>query len=211
MDTSTLTQIVESWKRAPRETHRDYFRVWQHVSVELQKALRCWIPELYFADLDRFEDRAAAYPVILYAASRPCYGRPKTDFTYEIAEWDVSLNLALRSVGNSTRQVLAAIERRLREAGRHDLAIRYRPVWHEDILRAALKKPKTLVGLFASEARLVNGIIHLGATQKVARFERVATLALNSVAGDNMLVLSDRAIELTTEVLHSTLEARLVA
>lgn len=201
MDTSAISQIVETWNRSPKETASDYFRVWQHVAVELQKALRRWIPELYFADLKRFEDRAAAYPVILYAASRPCHGRPKTEFTYDIAEPAVTLETALRAIGNATRKVLAPSERRLRAAGRNDLAVRYLPVWHQDILRVGLAKPKPLLALFAAEARLVDAVIDLGARRNAARFERAATLALRSVAGDDMRVLAGRALQLTSDVL----------
>ncbi|HUA82412.1 MAG TPA: hypothetical protein VMB85_01035 [Bryobacteraceae bacterium] len=202
MDTAAISQILQSWHGVPKETHREYFRVWQRVAVELEKALRRWIPERYFQDLNRFEDRAAAYPMIIYAASRPCYGRPKTEFTYDVAD-PATLSMTLRSIGNPTRKVLAAIEARLREAGRPDLAIRYAPVWHQDIFRDVQKKPKMLMELLAHEARLVDAVIHLGTTRKIARFERATTLALWSVAGQDMRELVIRALELTTDVLES--------
>ena len=65
-----------AWINAPDELQQRYFQTWQVVSQALQKALRKWIPETYFGDPARYEDRDAAYPILVYAASRPCRGRP---------------------------------------------------------------------------------------------------------------------------------------
>jgi hypothetical protein len=207
MDTSPISQILEpisqivkTWQGAPEETDAGYFRIWQRVAVELAKSLRRWIPEMYFEDQARFEDRDCAYPVIVFAASRPCYGRPKIEFTYNPGD-PQTLKAALRSIGNPTRSVLAQMEKRLRDAGRPDLAIRYAPFWYQDVLRAVQTKPKILISLLAAETRLIDAVIQLGATRKAARFHRAATLALRSVAGLDMRVLAMRALERTSEVL----------
>jgi hypothetical protein len=195
MDTLTISRTLETWASAPKETDPGYFRLWQRAAVELQRALRQWIPELYFENPRRFEDRDAAYSVIVYAASRPCYGRPTTEFTYDLAD-PATLPSAMRSIGHATRRVLAPLEQRLRDSGRPDLAIRYAPVWYQDILRAVQKKPKMLIGLLAAEARMVDAVIDLGATGNVTRFERAATLALRSVGGVDMRSLAPRALRL---------------
>ena len=202
MDHQTISQILETWNDAPRETDPEYFRVWQRAAVELQRALRIWIPDLYFETLNRFENRAAAYSIIVYAASRPCYGKPRTEFTYFVPDPE-TLKLALRSIGSQTRRVLGPIEMRLREAARADLALRYLPVWHEDIVRSVRRKPGTLIELLAADSRLVNAVIDLGATRNIARFQRAATLALRSVAGVDMRSLAIRALEMTTDLLRS--------
>src|SRR6185437_10246471 len=149
-----------AWEILPEKDPR-YFRTWQRVSVVLQKAMRRWIPEIYFRDLARFEDREAAYQLIVYAASRPCYGRPKTEFTYDISDPD-TLPTTLRTIGQSLRNVLGPIEQRLREAGQPRLARRYLPVWYQDILNDVRKKPKLLTALLAREAKLIDAVIDLG-------------------------------------------------
>jgi hypothetical protein len=73
-----LLAMHPAWTGAPDESHAEYFRTWQAVSLAVQKALRCWIPEIYFGDPARYEDRDAAFPLLVYAASRPCRGRPRT-------------------------------------------------------------------------------------------------------------------------------------
>lgn len=200
METLQISRFLKSSKNAPKETQSDYFRVWQRAAVELQKSLRRWVPELYFDTIEKFEDRAAAQSVIVYAASRPCYGRPKTEFSYDLAD-PALLQAALRSIGNSLRRVLGPIERRLREAGRPDLGIRYAPVWYQDVLRAVEKKPNMLIELLAAEARLVDAVIDLGATSNVRKYQRAATLALGSVAGRDMSELAMRALDRVGENL----------
>ena len=205
MDITSIAKILEAdvWKNAPQETDPGYFRFWQRTAVELQKALREWIPEMYFQDLKSYEDRNIAYSMVVYAASRPCYGRPRTEFTYDFADPAETLDAALRSIGHPMRTVLAPMEQRLREAGRPDLGIRYAPVWHQDILRAVQKKPKILIGLLAAEARLVDAVIDSGVMRQAPRFHRSATLALRSVAGMDMRGLAMRALGLVSE-FHSS-------
>src|SRR5579871_2596988 len=98
-------QPREFGQNAPAERDPRYFRTWQRVSLALQKSLRQWIPELYFRDLERFQERSEAYQLIVYGACRPFYGRPRTEFTYDIADPE-TLPLALKNIGHSIRVVL---------------------------------------------------------------------------------------------------------
>src|ERR1043165_7867240 len=121
--------------RAPHECHPAYFRTWQAVSLAVQNALRCWVPDHYFRDPARYEDRDAAFPLLVYAASRPCRGRASTEFTYDVADEEV-LPRALYQIGASLQSILKTIERRLYDCGRPALARRYAPRWHQDVVRA---------------------------------------------------------------------------
>lgn len=199
---AVLTQ--PAWKAVPAERDLRYFQTWQRVSVALQKGLRTWIPALYFRDaLERYEERAEAYQLVVYEACRACHGRPRTEFTYDIAD-AATLPAAYRGIGRTLQTVLDRVSKQLREAGRPEIARRYAPVWHQDILAAAQKKPKPLLGLLASEASLINGVIDLGTTRDARaaiRFSRTATLALRAVFGTDMRVLARRALEETTRLL----------
>ena len=192
-----------AWMGAPDELHAKHFQTWQGVSVALQKALRTWIPEIHFRDPARYEDRDAAYPLLVYAASRPCRGRPRTEFTYDIADPE-ALPCALKLIGTSLQNVLGAVEQRLYECGRPELARRYAPRWHQDVLRAVQKRPRPLIGLLGDEGVLVNAVVDLGTSgkmQAVKPFARSASLALRSVYGEDLRPLAFRALEETTVTL----------
>lgn len=195
-----------AWKSTPDETNLSYFPTWQRVSLRLQKALRNWIPELYFKDIARYEDRDAAYPFLVYEASRVCYGRPRTEFAYDVADAE-TLPMSLRMIGRAMQSALSGVEARLHEAGRPALARRYAPVWHQDILAAVRKRPRKLVELLATDAAVVNAVIDLGTAHSAAAvsvFARTAGAALRSVSGDDMRGLAVRALdEATLELARS--------
>jgi hypothetical protein len=82
---AALLALDPAWLAVPAERDLQYFSTWQRVSVTLQRSLRAWIPNIYFRDISQFEDREAAYPLLIYQASRPFFGRPRTEFTYDAA------------------------------------------------------------------------------------------------------------------------------
>jgi hypothetical protein len=203
---ATLLATHTAWTGAPDEMQGSYFGAWQNVSMALQKALRQAIPEIFFRDAARYEDREAAYPLLVYAASRICRGRPRTEFTYDVADPEM-LPCALHMIGRSLQAVLARVEARLHQAGRPELARRYAPVWHEDVLRAVRKKPRPLIGLIGDEAALINAVIDFGTARRmegVKPFARTAHLALRHVMGIDMRPLAARALETATEALSAS-------
>jgi hypothetical protein len=195
-----------AWTGAPHERQTAYFRTWQAVSLAAQQALRCWIPEIYFRDPARYEDRDAAFPLLVYAASRPCRGRPRSEFTYDMADEEL-LPRALHQIGASLRSVLHRVERTLYDCGRPALARRYAPRWHQDMLRAVQKKPRPLLGLLGDEAALVNALVGLGSGRKmraVKPFARSASMALRTMYGEDLRPLAFRLLEEATRTLETT-------
>ncbi len=199
-----------AWTGAPAETDPLYFQTWQRVSLALQRGLRAWIPAMYFRDsVERYEDREEAYQLVVYEACRACYGRPRTEFTYDIAD-PATLPAAFRGIGRAMQTVLERIAKRLHEAERHQLARRYAPVWHLDILAVVQKKPKRLMGLLASEAAVINAVIDMGTIRdaKAAnRFSRTANSALRAVYGTDMRSLAGSVLGETTRALAIQTEA----
>ena len=195
-----------AWTGAPHEGHPEYFRTWQAVSMALQSALRRWIPEIYFRDPARYEDRDAAFPLLVYAASRPCRGRPGTEFTYDVADTEV-LPRALHQIGASLQSILGTVERRLCDCGRPGLARRYAPRWHQDVLRAVVRKPRPLLSLLGDEAAVVNAIVGLGSGRKmqaVKPFARSASMALRTMYGEDLRPLALRLLEEATRTLEGS-------
>ncbi len=202
---ATLLARHPAWTHAPDEFHHRYFQTWQKVSVALQRALRQWIPEVYFHDPARYEDREAAYSLLVYEAGRVCHGRPRTEFTYDIADPE-TMPCAMNMIASALQGVLKAVERRLHESGKPELARRYAPVWHQDVLRAVRNKPRPLMALLGDEAVLINAVIDLGTARSleaVKPFARVANLALRHMYGEDLRPLAARALQEATKALES--------
>ncbi len=202
---ATLLATHPAWIGAPNESQPGYFRTWQAVSLAAQQGLRRWIPENYFRDPARYEDRDAAFPLLVYAASRPCRGRPRTEFTYDVADAEV-LPRALHQIGASLRSVLETVERGLYDCGRPALARRYAPRWHQDVFRAAQRKPRALLDLLGDEAAVVNALVGLGSGRKmraVKPFARSASMALRTMCGEDLRPLAFRLLEEATRTLET--------
>ncbi len=199
------------WRGAPAERDPLYFATWQRVSMALQRWLRDRIAEEYFRDAARFEDRAAAYPVIVYQACRPFFGKPRTEFTYDVRDFpwcEDTLALSWKLTGRGIQRVLAGIERRLNEIGQEKLARKYSPVWHEDVLVAVKRKPRVYADLLAREAAVINAVIDLGTQPTVPSINRagkVINQQLRKVAGDDLRKLGCGVFEEATRALASKL------
>jgi hypothetical protein len=192
------------WRNAPTERDPGYFSAWQGVSLAMQRWLRDQIADRYFEDLARFENRPAAYPVIVYQASRLCHGRPRTEFTYDLRDYPecaVTLASSWKMTGRAIQAVLRRIERRLNDAGMTELAHRYAPVWHQDVLVAVKKKPKPYVDMLMAESAVINAAIDLGTERSVEaanRFAKTVHLNLRKVCGMDFESLGAGALEEAT-------------
>jgi hypothetical protein len=195
------------WRSAPTERDPGYFRVWQRVSLALQRSLRAGVASAYFKDLASFEDRHAAYPVIVYQASRLCHGRPRTEFTYDLRDYPecrTTLAASWKLTGRAIQAVLRCIELRLHDAGMTRLAHLYAPVWHQDVLVAVMKKPKPYVDLLMAESAVINAVIDLGTERSVEaanRFGKTVHLNLRKLYGADLQALGVMALEEAARVL----------
>lgn len=206
---ATLALTHPVWAGAPSERAPYYFPVWRNVSVALQRCLRAWIAAEYFHDLTRYQDRDSAYPMVIYATTRLCYGRPRTEFTYDLSDYPdchATLAAAWKMIGNSLQAKLARIEAALWEADMPALSRRYAPVWYQDVMVAVRKKPKQFVALLAAESALINALIGLGTERNAAavnRFAKTANRALRDVYGMDLRKLGTSVLHETTRVLQA--------
>jgi hypothetical protein len=207
MTDPTLVLMDPAWLNAPSERQPAYFPVWQRVSLALQRWLRNRVAEAYFQDGARFADRPAAYPVIVYQASRLCHGHPRTEFTYDLRDYpecNTTLEASWKMTGRSIQTVLRRIECRLLEAGMVELAHRYAPVWHKDVLVSVQKKPRPYVELLTAEAALINAVIDLGTERSVQaanRFAACVNLNLRKMCGMDLRMLATGVLEEASRVL----------
>jgi hypothetical protein len=212
MTDPTLVLIDPAWLKAPSERQPAYFPVWQSVSLALQRWLRNRVAEAYFQDVARFADRPAAYPVIVYQASRLCHGHPRTEFTYDLRDYPeccATLEASWKMTGRSIQAVLRRIESRLLESGMVELAHRYAPVWHKDVLVSVQKKPRPYVELLMAEAALINAVIDLGTERSVQaanRFAACVNLNLRKKCGMDLRALGTGVLEEATRVLNHVVD-----
>ena len=203
----TNTLIDPQWLNAPREREPRYFQAWQRVSLALQRWLRDQVAEAYFENLTQFENRSAAYPMIVYQASRLCHGRPRTEFTYDLRDYPecrTTLIMSWKLTGRAIQAVLGRIEHRLNDAGMTGLAHRYAPVWHQDVLVAVKKKPKPYVDLLMAESAVINAAIDLGTERSVEaanRFGKTVHLNLRKVYGMDLQELGAGTLREATRAL----------
>ena len=192
---------------APTERDPGYFQAWQRVSLALQRWLRDQVADAYFRDLAHFENRPAAYPMIVYQASRLCHGRPRTEFTYDLRDYPecrTTLTMSWKLTGRAIQAVLRRIEQRLNHAGMTELAHRYAPVWHQDVLVAVKTKPKAYVDLLMAESAVINAAIDLGTERSVEaanRFDKTVHLNFRKVHGMDLQSLGVGTLEQATRVL----------
>jgi hypothetical protein len=195
------------WTNAPLEHEASYFRTWQKVSNCLQSSLRNWIPREYFRDVQLYADRDAAYPWIVYEASRVYHGNAPQDFTYDLRDFpecQATLETTWIRIASSIQKVLAGIEQRLSDAGMPTLARRYAPRWHEDVLRKVQKRPAGLYKLMAMETDVIDSVIDLGTArspESICRFARIANLRFRNLQGRDVRHLAIDALHETTRVL----------
>lgn len=195
------------WKAVPAERDPEYFPAWQRVSMTLQRFIRDQVAEAYFADLDRLEDRAEAYEMIVYQAARPFFGKPRSEFTYDLRDYpwcEKTLELTWKLTGRHIQRVMKPLEERLRLAGKGSLARRYSPVWHQDVLVAVQKKPKSYVDLLARESAVINAVIDLGTQPKpqtVDRSAKIINRQLRKMHGLDMRSLGSAVLERATLAL----------
>jgi hypothetical protein len=195
------------WREAPTERDVEYFAAWQGVSIALQQWFRKRVAEACLDDTARLADRPASYPVIVYQASRLCHGRARTEFTYDLRDYpecDTTLEASWKMTGRAIRLVLSRIERRLLDAGMTELAHRYAPIWHQDVLVSVQKKPKPYVELLMAEAAVINAVIDLGTERSVAaanRFAAAVNLNLRRIANVDLRGLGVGVLEEATRVL----------
>jgi len=167
------------WRSGPAERDPAYFPTWQRVSLALQRWLRDHIAEEYFRDAARLEDRADCYPMIVYQACRPFFGRPRTEFTYDLRDFpwcEDTLASSWKLTGRGLQRVLSGLEARLRALGNEQLARRYSPVWFEDVLVAVQRRPKLYADLLSREAAIINAVIDLGTQPKIDAVNRSAKI-----------------------------------
>lgn len=153
--------LASAWLQAPGERDPEFFPAYAAVSVAVQRAMRQWLPYVYFSNPNRYDDLLAAWPLLIYQAMPPFPGKPKYEFTYDVMDCGTS-KLLRRS---TLRELAAALERvrpLLMALGKTRTARFYHPDQAARIVSAVARQPRLLNALLAADAFFVDALVHLG-------------------------------------------------
>jgi hypothetical protein len=171
IDTATFPP---QWFDAPRELSAEFFPAFVRVSMALQAELRRLLPNLYLSDVKRFENTHMAYPLLVYGASRPFPGAPRTDFTYDILNREM-MKMFYFSARNDLPAMLASIYKRLRAAGLAEIAAKYRADRSKRIIASVQRlkgERRRLNHIVTMETRMVNDLIGFAGTRDLSPFRQ---------------------------------------
>jgi len=161
MALSAPGEMVAAWLEAPVERSPNYGPVYTEVSVAVQRAMRTWLPYVYFSDLSRYDTLAAAYPLIVYQCTLPFRSKAKNEFAYDVMSAE-SVAVARRSTAWALGPELARIEQLLLAAGKPETARFYRPSRKDIILASVERAPRLLNSLLVADALFIDHLIALG-------------------------------------------------
>jgi len=171
------------WLAAPDERTPGFFPAYARVSLAIQTLLRERIPAHFFADSRAFSNIKAAYPMLVYRASKPFRGKMRTELTYDVLHPE-TLRAFFRSVRPVFGEVLEAASARLLADGSVALAALYEPKRAESILASVERLSKSrrcLYVLIRAEGVLVTTLIDLAGlgalplkqqAKRIAAFEK---------------------------------------
>jgi len=161
MTVSIPGALADRWLDAPAERNPQFFPVYARVSRAVQRAVRTWLPYLYFSSPERYEDLEMAAPLVVYQASRPYAGRPKYDFSYDVLN-DSSMTVFHRRASARLSGELARIEGLLLGAGRSDSAAAYSPKRVRALMDWVRRHPARVRSLLVADTCLIDAFVNLG-------------------------------------------------
>ncbi len=162
LELSIPGSLVSAWLEAPGEREAEFFPAYARMSVAVQRAVRLWLPYIYFSDIGRYENLGAAFPLVVYQVSRPFNGRPKAEFTYDVLN-DARMVGFRRMAAAALPVEMERIQSLLVQAGRTSTAAYYRPERAPNIV-ASVKadRSRRLRSLLVADALLVDALVNLG-------------------------------------------------
>ena len=176
-------QLAEAWLEVPGERDPNFFPVFAAVSVAVQQALRRWLPYIYFSDLERYDDPARAYPLLVYQCTPPFPGQPRAAFTYDLMDRE-NTPLRRRSTRRELIARLGSLQQLLLAAGKPKTAERYSPQAAKAILAAVERQPRLLNGLLLADTFFVDALIRLGLAAREFNIQRQAVKELARFSED---------------------------
>jgi hypothetical protein len=156
--------MATAWLNAPgasSASSASFFQVNTRVSTAVQRAIRRWLPYVYFDVPDRYDDLTPAFPLIVYQVSPLCRPRPNNDFTYDVLRADTIPVILRRATPRLSRE-LVRLGRILAGSGIVRGRKFYRQRQAVRVLSWVRRSRRFLESLLAAEGGIVNAFVNLG-------------------------------------------------
>ncbi len=153
--------LAAVWLTTPGERDADFFAIYSRLSVAVQAAMRRWIPFCHFQNAGEYETLESAYPLLVYQASKPFAGRPRSEFTYDFLA-DRSMAAVFRTASQALPRLLESVSWRLAASGREKTASFYEPRRVENILASVQRNPRLVRSLLAADAFYIGELVKMG-------------------------------------------------
>ncbi len=161
------SELVLAWTRTPHPSTPEFEAAILRVSMALQTMMRSWLPALYFADPEHYQDLGAAWPLLVYAAGRPYQSRGRRDYAYDAMDRK-SVAAAAASALPALPGLLADARQKLLAAGLRRKVRHYEPTRPEGVIHDSLRRPQ-FTALLSADAFLVQDMIRLAETGRDLR------------------------------------------
>lgn len=149
---------------APPERSKLYDRVYKRISLAVQAAIRQTVPAAHLEDIAQLEDRQHTLSLLAWSSAEPANGRHVDELGVDILNAR-SLERALQGLHTRFAERLADVrEVLLRQNASPLLYKAYDPALAARILKEHRSRARFLQLLFASEVRLITGLVHFCAT-----------------------------------------------
>ena len=154
--TVSLTERGQAaWRNTSPERNRNFLPVYSRLSVAMRRAMRFWVPFVFFTERDRYTDANLAWPMFAWAASFAPQAKNIRDFSYDILD-DESMAKAGKSYRRGLPTYLKKIAPALATMGMPRLIARYAPDNAAEGAKLAEYNRSHLNTLFAGESDLVD-------------------------------------------------------
>lgn len=218
---------LERWFEAPSDRTMEFYTVLSQASRGFYNALRSIIAPYYLKDIEVFSDTEAAYPMLVYWASRPNSRKGRADFGYDVLN-STDMNRFYRLAARNLRKLLPQVRERLVAAGHKDWAEHYAPRETTDIMRRIRTQSRywrTVNNMILAEQAMFNEFLRLRAFGEApAKIQQRNTVLFHkkwdsflhrfygrydfSPVGDAILLLANKALmEARDEVPEATSDA----
>jgi len=161
VDLAMPAAAASCWAEVPEERTLRHYAVLGAVALQLQRALRRWIPYIRFDGMEAFANRDAACAALVYQASRPFHLQQRPEFNYDPMNMS-SVDRACRSARSGLKQSLARVEQALDGAGDPVARNVFRKRAIGEITRVTRRGNRHFLNLIEADKQAVGRVLKLG-------------------------------------------------
>jgi hypothetical protein len=150
-----------AWLSAPDERDPNFFEIYVKMAKAVQSVLRRWLPYVLLRDAANYGDHSMGFPLIVYGATRPYRGRPRSTFTFDILNTEL-VDLFFRLAARDLEAVAPRIAASLVSAGHPEIARLYGHGRIKSIVESVQRQRRSVNNLLVADTILIEALVKLG-------------------------------------------------